>query len=144
MWRDAILLLGRESDPQVKLERSGDFRIDKLADGFAGDAPDELAGEIAKGHGVIEVRRARLPPWLHVRERRGTAVPVEEIAAGYSGFLVEAHKARSMCKDVANRDCRLFSGRELWPIACNRRVIVDQSDRKSTRLNSSHLGISYA
>ena len=104
MWRDPMLLLGRQSDPQVELERSGDFRIDKLADGFSRDPPDELAGEIAEGQSVIKVSRARFPPRLHVRERRRTAVPVEEIAARYSGFLVEAHKARSMRKDVANRD----------------------------------------
>jgi hypothetical protein len=55
VWRDAMLLLGRQPDPQVKLERARDFSIDKLADGFSGDAPDELASEIAKGQSVIEV-----------------------------------------------------------------------------------------
>src|SRR5271154_4924250 len=102
MRRDAILLLGRQSNPQVKIERTGDFRGAKVADGFARDAPNNLAGQVAEGQRVIGVRRAWLPPRLHVRQRRRTTIPVEQLAPeADSAFLVETHQARSMRQDVA-------------------------------------------
>src|SRR5271163_4939354 len=114
MRRDAILLLGRKPDPQVKLERTGDFRSGKVADGFSRDAPNYLAGQVAEGQRVIGVRRTRLPPWLRVRQRRRTTIPVEKLAPkADSAFLVETHQARAMCQDVAHRDQRLALGREL-------------------------------
>src|ERR1700735_5214359 len=123
MRRDAILLLGRKPNPQVKLERTGDYRGGKLADGFSRDASNDLAGQVAEGQRVIGVRRARLPPWLHVRQRRRATIPIEQLAPeADSAFLVEAHQARSMRQDVANCDRRLALGRKLRPIARDGRV----------------------
>ena len=60
--RDPVVLARREADVEVGIERLGDLAVEELADRLAGDAPDDLADEVALGHGVVARPGAGLPP----------------------------------------------------------------------------------
>src|SRR5262245_62824980 len=74
----------------------------------------------------------------HVEQQSLSLAGVEEIKAAFHGYKGVLPVPADSCANCADRTRRKRSGQHSWR---NCRLV---RDRKSTRLNSSHLGISYA
>src|ERR1035441_4124106 len=93
---------------------------------------------------AVEISRLLVERWEHLPEK----VPIRSVAVSF-GRRAHPRLNRGFRTDDRMLHCRVGHGREVW----NGNVFPRTSeyltppaaglDRKSTRLNSSHLGISY-
>ena len=75
---DTVVLGGREADVEVGAERARDLVAEEGADRAAVDAPQDLALDVALGHGVVARRRTRFPPRRLGGQALDDGVPVVE------------------------------------------------------------------
>ena len=120
---DAGLVLGREADPGVQPQRTGELGRHQLADGAPGDPTQHLTDEEAVGDRVVPVGGARLPH----RRRRGQlgdhAVPREHLVEGAG--LGRVRQPGLVGQEPPHRDRALALRRELRPVRRHRGVEVE-------------------
>src|SRR5205814_7120682 len=66
----AMFFVFRQADPQIQVQRPCDLFGEEPTHGFATDAADDLANQVAIGQRVIPERRSWRPKRLHLGERR--------------------------------------------------------------------------
>ena len=110
---DARVVLGAEPDVEVDAEGAGDLGPDELAEGLAGDPPDDLALEVALRDRVVALGGPGLPPRLLGGEQGGGLVPVVEGVGG--DRRVPHRQAGHVAHHVTYEHAGLAVGRELGP-----------------------------
>ncbi len=121
----AIILRGRQADPEIGAERLRDLFAEHGAERLAGDAAHDLADQETHGHRVIARRGAGLPIRFLRGEERDRALPIVEILFGDG--LAPAGESGAVAHDLGDRDARFAARGEFRPIFRDRRVEVDQA-----------------
>ena len=134
---DTIIFRRGQADPEIGVQRFGDFLAENRADGFSGDAADDFADEIALRQRVIAGRGARLPERRLRGEQRCGLLPIVEIFLG--DLLFPAGQTGGMAHQLRDGDAFLAVGGEFRPVFRHRRLEVYQpAIRKDERGQRRH------
>ena len=121
--RDARLERLGQPDAEVEAERLRDLLAEVGADRAAGDAPHDLADEVAVRDRVVAVRRCPAPrPAPGARARR---IIGSHASASSSVAARRPTRARRGARAGSDRDALLAGLRELGPVLGDRRVEVE-------------------
>lgn len=121
--RAPAVLAHRGAHEDIGAEPLRHLTAQERAERDPGDPAHHLAHQIAEAHGVVPLRRARLPP--RRRSGKGSAhlLPVVEVVRRHR--LARRDQPRAVAEQPAHRDVRLALLCELRPVAGDRRVQVE-------------------
>src|SRR5258705_2758650 len=141
---DGIAVITLGSARRIYFDEEMGDALTAALDGFAGDARVR-GGVVTGGAPGYFIRHYSIAALIRLAESlRASGREWPENATYNGGFL---DKAIALCESMPKPVIAAISGTALaggfeFALSCDLRVA--EEDRKSTRLNSSHLGISYA
>ena len=128
-----LLLFGRQPDPEVDAERSGDLLAPERAEAATVDATYDLTEQVPVGSHVFAVGSARLPPRLAAGEHVNQVVPVGPCLG--RARLGERHGAGLMGQQMPDSGLLLAAHRILRPHRADQLV-----EREAALVNEAEHG----
>ena len=132
--------LAVQTDVEVRAEALRHLFPEKGTEALAAHPPDELAEQVAMGHGLVSAAGARLPPGRLGGEQPGAFVPVVERFQGDRRF--ESRQPGHVAEQITHGQL-LFAGLgELRPVLRHGGIRIDRTpvDEDQGRDGRHHLG----
>src|SRR5260370_31115017 len=108
--RDACVLFGWQTNPEIQLKRFGESFSPVLGQSYSGNPPDELIEKKTERARVISVRASRWPVRFLFLERVHARGVIENVH-----FAIELGQSRLMREQLRERDLFLSGWRKLRP-----------------------------